>query len=81
MKIVICDSCPCQNSDYENGSDCNLGYSCWLSSFNVGGKWESSYYSDDCKLHNISYGDNKTFTPQWLEESETDFKVSDRENV
>jgi len=21
-----CDGCPCQNSDCEDGSDCNLGY-------------------------------------------------------
>ncbi len=67
MRVIICESCPCRNSDYENGSDCNLGYNCWLSSFNVDGKRESYYYSDDCKLCVVSYGENKSFTPQWVE--------------
>ena len=26
MRFVKCDGCPCLNSDYESGSDCNLGY-------------------------------------------------------
>ena len=26
MRFVICDECPCLNNDYEQGSDCNLGY-------------------------------------------------------
>ena len=40
-----CDDCPCVNSDYEQGSDCNLGY--WGSQLGEGdtyrevekGKW------------------------------------------
>lgn len=26
MKVVICDGCPCLNTDYEKGSWCNLDF-------------------------------------------------------
>lgn len=26
MRFVDCDGCPCLNNDYEQGSECNLGY-------------------------------------------------------
>lgn len=43
-EFVKCDDCPCKNSDYEDGSTCNLGYGPGYGGYidykqRVGGKW------------------------------------------
>jgi len=49
-----CEGCPCLNSDYEQGSSCNLGYDCDL-------KWndkkELHSTSADCELVSVIFKD------------------------
>ena len=51
---VICNDCPCLNSDQEYGSECNLGYETDYLEL-AKGKWRT--ISDGCQLREISFSD------------------------
>lgn len=59
---VSCDGYPCLNSDYERGSDCNLGY--FSDYVRLVGKDEGETISNDCELDFIMFGTNQTFFPK-----------------
>ena len=51
-KLTICDSCPCLNNDFEQGTQCNVGYTTdlfWMD----GGKLIDA--SPDCGLEYIKH--------------------------
>ena len=58
---LSCNGCPCLNSDYESGSDCNLDYETDL-------RWTKDknllYCSTNCELKSVRYGDGKKFIPE-----------------
>lgn len=60
MRNVICDGCPCLNNDYEQGSECNLGYTTNLFWFHkITGDYtpdsnKMRMHQNDYNLHNAS---------------------------
>ena len=73
---IVCDNCPCLNSDQEEGTSCNLGYDIYPESKQIG---NGHIYdiSNNCGLEQISYYEieenngitskiKKTFLPKTL---------------
>lgn len=50
--LIDCQGCPCLNSDYEQGCDCNLGYHTQYGKLSDG-NWHQ--FSEDCGLTGIRY--------------------------
>jgi len=63
--IVICDDCPCENTDYENGSTCNISGEDLDSKRGTNDKWYT--ISKDCRLKEITTTDGNSFFPQVAE--------------
>ena len=54
MNYTFCDGCPCRNSDYEQGSSCNLDYDADYRQLKVDGEWHEC--STNCELDHILHG-------------------------
>ncbi len=52
MNFTECGDCPCQNTDYERGSSCNLDYNQGHVKI-MGGVWKTLSYN--CRLDKIIY--------------------------
>ena len=55
MNYISCGRCPCLNSDYEQGADCNLGFDSYLRWFIINGNPELIQCSKDCGLWVVEY--------------------------
>lgn len=59
-EMTPCNDCPCCNTDYEEGSSCNLGYDTDLFWMEDG---ELTYASDNCELELLKYGGKEFAKP------------------
>ena len=62
--VILCDHCPCLNSDIEEGSWCNLGFEAQYTKCSDG-RWKT--ISKDCELISIKTKDDE-FTPTKLKD-------------
>lgn len=70
IKWRVCNSCPCLNTDIENGSSCNLEYE--SESYETSKDWLE--LSPNCKLESIKHS-GKVFTPEILS-NDTEIKMT-----
>ena len=70
MKFTMCDGCPCLNSDYEQGSECNLGYDSQYRRLKVDGDWHDC--STNCGLQHIAFKNGTYVPPQEVWDTEED---------
>ena len=80
-KKVFCTDCPCRNTDYEQGSTCNVGSD--IEFKKIGD--EFFHISDDCILDVIRYADGDEFRPTLratdAEDSAASQAVSNADNL
>jgi len=55
LEMTNCEDCPCKNSDYEQGSDCNLNYEIDLYWTESGSKPDLINASFVCELEFVKY--------------------------
>ena len=54
--MTVCDGCPCLNTDYESGNECNLSFNIKYIKLN-NKEWKTVSY--DCELVSITTKDTK----------------------
>lgn len=84
-RYVVCDECPCRNNDYEQPSECNLGYEMGYVKVDLSDdpKTKFLYLSPNCELIAVKVKDGSfkpsVFTGKLLEEREN-WEILAKEN-